>query len=71
MRLNRDRKGPQLFAKYRSETLKAAVQLGYGPEVQDCIRNATTEGEVIRAMIWGRHKLPDDTLTDVCNKARA
>ena len=41
------------------EALKTAKQLGYTDDICKNIVSAGTEGEVIRALITGRHRMKD------------
>lgn len=42
------------FAIYKKDTLKAAIDLTYGPEVVTRIKNAKTYNEVTRIMATAR-----------------
>ena len=62
--------GKELTYKYKNTSVKAtkavvrealqvAKQLGYTDDICRNIVNASTEGEVIRALITGRHQMTD------------
>ena len=67
----RNAKNAEPFSKYRKETLKTAIQLGYDAEIQCKITEAESEGEIIRAMILGRHGMSDESALDFSSKAGA
>lgn len=49
---------------YKEEAAVAAVQLGYSRQIVNRIRNATSEGEVVRALAKGRESISDACLKE-------
>ena len=46
----------ETFKSYKSEAIKAAIELGYDVDVIEKLNKAKTDGEIQRLMITARHK---------------
>lgn len=46
----------ETFKAYKSEAIRAAIELGYDVDVIEKLNKAKTDGEIQRLMIIARHK---------------